>query len=91
MSGGGREDRKGVQLTWLDCGSNLISSTSEVLTDDLSGGLLALRSELLLGLLAESLASGSMLAPNPGRERGKAADSSCEEGGVCLRCVRHDD
>lgn len=75
MSAGGREDCREVQLTWLDCGSNLISSTSEVLTDDLSGGLLALRSELLLGLLAESLASRSMSARSPGTERGEAAES----------------
>ena len=53
---------RSFRLTWLDGGSNLITSTSEVLADDFGGRLLGLRSELLLGLLAETLASIHVLA-----------------------------
>jgi len=46
----------GLISAWLDGTSNLVSSTRYVLREDLSGGLLGLRSDLLAGLLAETLA-----------------------------------
>jgi len=44
------------ELTWLECTSNLIGSTADVLGGDLSGGLLRLRGNLLPDLLTEAFA-----------------------------------
>jgi hypothetical protein len=46
------------ELTWLDGACDLITGARDVLGEDLSCGLLRLRSDLLSDLLAESLAPG---------------------------------
>jgi hypothetical protein len=45
-----------VELTRLERTGNLVASTSDVLREDLSGGLLRLRGDLLLDLLTETFA-----------------------------------
>jgi hypothetical protein len=45
-----------IDLTWLEGTSNLIGSTSDILGEDLSGGLLRLGGNLLTDLFAEAFA-----------------------------------
>jgi len=48
----------GLVLTGLEGTSNLVASTGDVLGDDLSGGLLRLRGDLLPDLLTETFTHG---------------------------------
>jgi hypothetical protein len=55
-----------IDLTWLEGTSNLVGSTSDILGEDLSGGLLRLRGDLLTGLFAEAFAPVVCKWPRPG-------------------------
>jgi hypothetical protein len=55
-----------IDLTWLEGTSNLVGSTSDILGEDLSGGLLRLRGDLLTDLFAETFAPAVCKWPRPG-------------------------
>jgi hypothetical protein len=45
-----------IDLTWLEGTSNLVGSTSDILRENLSGGLLRLGGDLLTDLFAKTFA-----------------------------------